>query len=197
MTVIVDYGMGNLRSVAKACENLGYSVGIQRDLRGASRVILPGVGAFARAMENLSSIKADLISWAKDDQPLLGICLGQQLLFETSEEFGVHSGLGILGGAVKKIPKSDGLKVPHMGWSPVNIRKPDGLLSGLETGSSMYFVHSLYTDCHDKNDIAGTTKYGIEFPSSIQRGSIWATQFHPEKSGKLGLHILENFLKCS
>lgn len=193
MVAIIDYGMGNLRSVAKACEKLGYEVSVQKDLKGASKAILPGVGAFRQAVENLAGIKDDLVQWCVDGQPLLGICLGQQLLMESSEEFGESAGLGVIGGKTKYLPKDAGLKVPHMGWSPV-APVQRGLFEGVEEGSRVFFVHSLYTEVSDEGDVAAWTDYGVRFPSALQHGNVWATQFHPEKSSTVGLKILENFL---
>ena len=194
-TVIVDYGMGNLRSVQKACEHLGYAAHIQTDLAGADKVIVPGVGAFGAAMENLAQLADDLREWAAAGKPLLGICLGQQLLFESSEERGSFGGLAILKGVVKYLPKDTGLKVPHIGWSELTIEQEDGLLQGVDQGSRVYFVHSLYTEC-EEGVAAATTVYGVRFASAVQRDNVWGTQFHPEKSGGIGLSILRNFLAC-
>lgn len=189
--------MGNLRSVEKACEFLGYSVSIQSDLKGATKVILPGVGAFGVAMDHLAPMRFELRKWADDGLPLMGICLGQQLLFEWSEEFGRHEGLGILEGGVRAIPAWLGLKVPHMGWTPVEATKDSPMFEGIADRSPMYFVHSLYTECAHESNVCGVSEYGIKFAAAIQVGAVWATQFHPEKSGSAGLRILENFLKCS
>lgn len=197
MVTILDYGMGNLRSVLKACEHLGHEARVQPNLDGATKVILPGVGAFAQAMQNLAPIADDLRAWASQGQPLLGICLGQQLLFESSEEFGESKGLGILGGHVKYFPKHLGLKTPQIGWNVLEPREGSGLMQRVAPQDRVYFVHSLYTDCADASDAAAWTEYGLRYPSAIERGAIWATQFHPEKSGHVGLTILENFLKCS
>lgn len=197
MTVIVDYGMGNLRSVEKACQHLGHVVAIQRDLTGATKVILPGVGAFAQAMENLGSVASALVDWIEDGQPLLGICLGQQLLLEVSEEFGETKGLGVVGGRVRYFGDDLGLSVPQMGWNDVETVFEGGLMAGVEAGDQVYFVHSLYTECTDHSVVAGWTEYGVRYASAIQQGNLWATQFHPEKSGTVGLRILENFLRCS
>lgn len=197
MTVILDYGLGNLRSVELAVRRLGKESRIQADLSGATRVILPGVGAFAKAMENLQPVAEDLRKWARSGSPLLGICLGQQLLFDSSEEFGETPGLGILGGRVKYIPLDVGVKVPHIGWSPLEVRQHDGLLAGIHPGDQVYFVHSLVTEPADEAAVAAYAEHGIRFAAAIQHENIWATQFHPEKSGDVGLRILENFLSCS
>lgn len=193
--MILDYGMGNLRSVQKACEHLGFEADVRPVIDGADKVILPGVGAFGAAMANLEPVADDLRSWASSGRPLLGICLGQQLLFESSEERGSHDGLGILSGTVRYLPRGEGLKVPHVGWSELAVVKPSGLLEGVEPGERVYFVHSLYTDCAD-GVAAATTDYGVQFASAVQMDNVWGTQFHPEKSGDVGLTILRNFLAC-
>lgn len=197
MITILDYGMGNLSSVEKACRHLGYQVTIQTDLKNVSKLIIPGVGAFARAMENLAPLKSEIVSFARGGNPVFGICLGQQLLFDSSEEFGQTAGLGIIPGAVKYLPKEFKLKVPHMGWSPVQKVHDSGPLLNIPDQSQVYFVHSLYTVCQDEKNVVGWTEYGTKFASVVQHDNVWATQFHPEKSGPVGLQILENFLKCS
>jgi len=197
LTVILDYGLGNLRSVELAVRRLGKESRIQADLSGATRVILPGVGAFAKAMETLQPVAEDLRKWARSGSPLLGICLGQQLLFDSSEEFGETPGLGILRGRVKYIPLDVGVKVPHIGWSPLEVRQHHGLLAGIYPGDQVYFVHSLVTEPADQSAVAAYAEHGIRFAAAIQHENIWATQFHPEKSGYVGLRILENFLSCS
>jgi len=196
LIVILDYGINNIRSVEKAVQFLGYDCRVQSDLAGASKVILPGVGAFGKAMERLAPIRSDLRSLAADGVPLLGICLGQQLLFESSEEFGSHEGLGIVPGWVRYLPKIEGLKIPHMGWSTIDFKPGQPLGAGISESDRVFFVHSLYTECADPADIAATTEYGTKFPSAIARKNVWGTQFHPEKSGQVGLHILRNFLEC-
>lgn len=195
MTVIIDYGMGNLRSVQKACEHLGFEAAIQKDLAGASRAILPGVGAFGQAMKNLGPVAEEIRSWCGDGRPLLGICLGQQLLLESSEEFGESEGLGIVKGKVRYFSPDMGLKVPQIGWNGVEPTGKAGLFDGVSTGEQVYFVHSLYTDC-EPGVVAAWTEYGVRYASAIQQGAVWATQFHPEKSGAVGLRILENYLRA-
>jgi len=206
MIVIVDYGMGNLRSVHKGFEKVGFSTVVTQDprsIRKASGLVLPGVGAFKKAMENLTElglvepIKEFIIS----ERPFLGICLGLQLLFSESEEFGVHSGLGIFAGRVVRFPFSnpgspptrDSFKVPHMGWNSVQIRKQVPALEGIEDGAYFYFVHSYYPVPKERHIVATTTDYGGEFVSSVSRGNLFACQFHPEKSQTVGLKILHNF----
>lgn len=196
MTVILDYGMGNLRSVERAVAHLGFESRVQSDLAGASRLIIPGVGAFAAAMERLEPLRDEIRAFAASGAPLLGICLGQQLLFETSEEGGSETpGLGLLAGRVRYFPSDMGLKVPHIGWNALSFRPGSIFGAGFPEGGQVYFVHSLYTDCLDTSDTAATCTYGIEFAAAVERGNVWGAQFHPEKSGDLGLGLLKNFLE--
>jgi glutamine amidotransferase len=188
--------MGNLRSVEKAVQSLGFSCTVSRTVKDATKLIIPGVGAFGAAMERLHPLKADIRSFAGDGNPLLGICLGQQLLLDSSEEQGEHEGLGLISGRVRYIPLNTGVKVPHIGWSPLTYRAHGGLASGSVQGEQVYFVHSLYTDCTDASDVVATASYGLEFPAAVQRGNVWGTQFHPEKSSSVGLRILRTFLEC-
>lgn len=197
MTVILDYGMGNLRSVQKALERLGHPCRVQTGLEGAGRLVIPGVGAFGAAMERLEPLREPLVAFAKSGKPLLGICLGQQLLFESSEEMGAHRGLGLLPGKVRLFDRSSGLKVPHMGWSPLEPVGEGPLLRGVPSGEQVYFVHSLWTDAERDEDVAAWAEYGVRFPAAVCRENVWGCQFHPEKSGAVGLRVLENFLRCS
>jgi len=196
LIVVLDYGINNIRSVEKAIQFLGFDCRVQDHLGGASKVILPGVGAFNKAMERLEPMRKVICQFANSGNPLLGICLGQQLLFDRSEEFGSTQGLGLIPGQVRYLPPAVGLKIPHMGWSEVAFRPQSLLGKHVAAGDRVYFVHSLYTECAELADVAATTVYGIEFASAVQRGNIWGTQFHPEKSGKVGLQILRNFLEC-
>ena len=196
MIVIVDYGMGNLRSVEKALEKVGAEVKVSRDpdeVAGADRIVLPGVGAFGDAMANLA--RRGLVDVIKSEvaggKPFLGICLGLDLLFEESDEHGVHEGLGLLPGRVELLPTD--LKIPHIGWNQISIRKDSKLLSGIPDGSSFYFVHSYAVLPREESDILCVTEYGCTFVSAVERGNIAAFQFHPEKSSLLGLQILRNF----
>ncbi|MCL6612251.1 MAG: imidazole glycerol phosphate synthase subunit HisH [Peptococcaceae bacterium] len=196
MIAIIDYGMGNLRSVEKGFERAGVSARIVREPEEADRaggVVLPGVGAFADAMENLRKTGMDLAvkRAAADGRPLLGICLGLQLLFEASEEWGYSEGLGIFPGLVRRLP--EGLKVPHMGWNQVRFKGFHPIFEGVPDNSSFYFVHSYYVDPEGDAIKAGVTDYGIEFTSAVAHKNIAAIQFHPEKSSALGLRILRNF----
>lgn len=196
MIAIIDYGMGNLRSVEKAFEKLGFEVAISDDAGFISRadgVVLPGVGAFADCMANLTSagLEDAVRESIKSNKPFLGICLGLQLLFAESEEDGIYEGLGVFEGRVRRLP--DGQKIPHMGWNQARyVRKPP-IFDGVPDGSNFYFVHSYYVDPVDKGIVATATDYGIEFTSSVWSGNLFAVQFHPEKSGDVGLKVLQNF----
>lgn len=192
---MLDYGMGNLASVERALAHLGANFRRQTDLSGIEKLIIPGVGAFGAAMVHLAPLREDIRRFAASGQPLLGICLGQQLLFESSEELGEHEGLGLLPGRVRYFPKGMGLKVPHMGWNELEIDRPHPMTDGLHAGDQVYFVHSLYTDCADPEDALAWTQYGLRFPSMVAHGSVWGCQFHPEKSGDVGMKILEGFIR--
>lgn len=196
MIAIIDYGMGNLRSVQKGFEKVGFQAEFISDpsLLGNYRgIVLPGVGAFADAMENLKQMGmvAPLQQFAASGKPLLGICLGQQLLFELSEEWGESAGLGIFPGKVRRLPP--GYKIPHMGWNQIEIKQQNPLLAGIENGSAFYFVHSYYVDPTDSQVVLTTTDYGISFASIVGNKNVFGIQFHPEKSSQLGLKILGNF----
>jgi len=196
LTVILDYGMGNLRSVQQALTAIGCESTVQSNLSGASKLIIPGVGAFGAAMERLSPIAVDIRKAAGDGMPILGLCLGQQLLFETSEERGSHAGLGLLKGRVVYLRPQPGLKIPHIGWNALRYRRSDGPTAGGLEGEQVYFVHSLVTVCNDPSDVVATTTHGIEFAAAVGRKNIWGCQFHPEKSGAIGLRMLRRFVEC-
>ncbi len=204
MIAIVDYGMGNLRSVKKAFETLEFLPIVTRDpeaLLNSSGLVLPGVGAFGDCMENLEDfgLVEPINLFIKSKKPFLGICLGLQLLFEQSEESPNVRGLGILKGKVIRFPRfeTERLKVPHMGWNQVETVHPLPLLNGIPKGSWFYFVHSYFPEPEDIRVIAGKTHYGVEFTSVVESDKIFACQFHPEKSSTLGLKLLENFaLMC-
>jgi glutamine amidotransferase len=203
--VLIDYGMGNLRSVQKALEKVGAQVVLTRDpgvVREAQALVLPGVGAFCDCMTNLDdfgltdAVRDKVLSGA----PFLGICLGYQLLFESSEEFGATQGLGVLKGKVVRFPEGlhDGderLKVPHMGWNTIRKQKDVDVLAGVPDQSFVYFVHSFYPVPEDPSIVATTTDYGVTFASSVATGNLFASQFHPEKSQKVGLALLSGFWK--
>lgn len=198
MIAIIDYGMGNLRSVSKAFEAVGHQAVVTRDAKvigNASHVVLPGVGAFGDCMANVERYElAEPIRTAiQSGKPFLGICLGLQLLFEESEEFGIHKGLGVIPGRVRRFELDPELKVPHMGWNQVNIQRPCPLFEGITTGDHWYFVHSYFVDPFDRQIAATTTTYGIPFVSSIWHDNVVACQFHPEKSQAVGLQLIKNF----
>lgn len=197
-TIIVDYGMGNLRSVEKALENVGGSPVISGEphtVRNADRLILPGVGAFGDAMENLRRRGLDdaIRHAVRDGKPLLGLCLGLQLLFTRSEEFGSHEGLDLIPGVVLKIDEP-GLRVPHVGWNQIEGAQSNPLLDGIPEGSYFYFVHSFCVKPDNPGDILRWTRYGRRFCSIACRDKIWGAQFHPEKSQDVGKQLLRNFL---
>lgn len=199
MLHIVDYGMGNLRSVQKAFEKLGIEAVITsnpRDLATADRVVLPGVGAFRDAIAELKRL--DFVPAIHDainsGKPFLGICLGLQLLFDVSFEDGEHEGLGVIPGQVVRFKSQPGLKVPHMGWNSLNLTQPDHpILKDITPGSYFYFVHSYHVVPQDSNIVAATSNHGSEFVAMIARDNLAAAQFHPEKSQKIGLQLLKNF----
>ena len=196
MIAIVDYGMGNLRSVTNAFRKLGGDATITRDIetiKNSRAVVLPGVGAFGKCIENLK--KFGLFDAVKElvmnDKRYLGICLGMQVLFESSEEAPGTEGMGIIKGDV---PRFEGnIKVPHMGWNSIEIQRENPIFNGINSGDFFYFVHSYY--CRPAEDVAATkTHYGAEFDSSVQKGSLFACQFHPEKSQRVGLRLIQNFI---
>jgi glutamine amidotransferase len=200
MIAIVDYGMGNLRSVINAFRKLGANVAITQDkeiIKSSSAVVLPGVGAFGKCVENLKNL--DLFDFIKEiiagDKLYLGICLGMQILFEGSEEAPGVKGMGVIKG---KVPRFTGkVKVPHMGWNSIEIVKKHPIFEGIERGSHFYFVHSFFCQPEEQGVTATTTTYGVEFTSSVQRGNVFACQFHPEKSQSVGLQLLRNFIRLS
>ena len=198
MIAIIDYGMGNLRSVSKAFEAVGHFAVVTRDthvIGNASHVVLPGVGAFGDCMANVEryGLTEAIRATIQSGKPFLGICLGLQLLFTESEEFGVHKGLGIIPGRVRRFEIDPTLKVPHMGWNRVNIQRPCPLFEGVMDGDHWYFVHSYFVDPVDRRIAATTTTYGVPFVSSIWRDNVVACQFHPEKSQAVGLQLIKSF----
>ncbi len=208
MIAVIDYGMGNLRSVAKAFETVGAPVTVTsepKEILKADSVVLPGVGAFRDCMKNLQSKELDRVvhETIESGKPFLGICLGLQVLFDESVEFGCVRGLGIVPGKVARFkthvsqPGNELLKVPHMGWNTVSIKKRNPLFESAPEDSWFYFVHSYHVIPDDPDVIATTTNYGIEFVSGIQHKNIYAFQFHPEKSQKLGLAVLEKFAQLN
>lgn len=200
MIAIIDYGMGNLRSVEKAFVKLGAEVAVTRDaavIASAAKVVLPGVGAFGDCMHNLRQYRlVDSICEAvSKNKPFLGICLGLQLLFEGSEEDPGIAGLGILPGVVRRI-HAPGLKVPHMGWNSLDLAAPSPLFQGLPSNSYVYFVHSYHAVPAQPEIITATAAYGCAVTAAVGRGNLQAVQFHPEKSGAIGMKILQNFRAC-
>lgn len=198
MIAIIDYGMGNLRSVQKGFEKVGYDATITSDpalIEAAERVVLPGVGAFGDAMDELRRRKLiePIRRAISSGKPFLGICLGLQLLFEVGYEGGRHEGLGVLPGEVARFDLPAEYKVPHMGWNQLTIRRPAPVLEGVANGAHVYFVHSYYVVPRDAEVIAAETNYPKPFTAMIWRGNLFATQFHPEKSQADGLRILRNF----
>lgn len=199
MTAIIDYDAGNLRSVEKALEALGEKGVITREqerILSADRVILPGVGSFGDAMERLHQYGlAEVIYQVVEKRiPFLGICLGLQLLFERSDESPGIPGLGILKGEILRIPEKPAMKIPHMGWNSINIKPKSRLFDGIENGAYVYFVHSYYLKAADEAQVAADTEYITHIHAAVESGRIFACQFHPEKSGSVGLAILKNFV---
>ena len=198
MIGIIDYDAGNIRSVDKALSYLGEKTVVSRDpdiLKSVDKVILPGVGSFGQAMENLHRYELvpvirDMI---EDGKPFLGICLGLQLLFESSEESPGAEGLGILKGKILKIPSSPGLKIPHMGWNSLQLQNNGRLFRNIPQDTYVYFVHSYYLQAQEPEIVKAVTGYGTEIHASVEKDNVFACQFHPEKSGKYGLEILKNF----
>jgi len=200
LIAIIDYGMGNLRSVTNALEKLGADAVVTRDkkvIKESRAIILPGVGAFGKCIENLE--KLELLGFIKETieegKQYLGICLGMQVLFESSEEAPGMAGMGILKGTVPRF--TGNIKIPHMGWNNIKIVKKTEILSGIENSEYFYFVHSYYCSPEDKGIVATTTPYGEEFASSVQKDNVFACQFHPEKSQRVGLKLLQNFVNLS
>lgn len=195
MIAVIDYGMGNLRSVQKAFEYLGYKAVITQqpsEIQKADKVVLPGVGAFKDAMQTIKQKGIDKVLYdvVEQKKPLLGICLGMQMFFEKSYEYGEHKGLGILQGEIVKLP--EGVKIPHMGWNSLNIKKKNPLFEGLSQEPYVYFVHSYHLNT-EADIVSATTYYGKEIQVAAQKENVFALQFHPEKSGDVGLNILQNF----
>lgn len=212
MIAIIDSGIANLRSVEKGLEKVGVPARVVREprpLRDAAGIVLPGVGAFA---DGIATLKAagfiePLRREIESGKPILGICLGLHFLFSESEEFGLHKGLDLVKGRVRRFPdtlpstanghRSSRLKIPHMGWNRVHLTREVPIMKGVPDGSYFYFVHSYYVDAEEEDVIAGITEYGIRFTSMIWRDNLFATQFHPEKSQALGLQVLANFGKLA
>ena len=202
MISIIDYDAGNIRSVEKAMAKLGQEVWITRDrerIMNADKVILPGVGSFGDAMAHLREY--NLVEVIKDvvaeKKPFLGICLGLQLLYESSEETPGVEGLDILKGKILKIPEQKDLKIPHMGWNSLHLQNDGRLFRGIEQNPYVYFVHSYYLKAGEEETVKATTQYSVNIHASVEKDNVFACQFHPEKSGDLGLQILKNFAELS
>lgn len=198
MIAIIDYDAGNLKSVEKALLSLGQECFVTRDFKEieqADKVILPGVGSFGQAMEQLKKFELDKVLKEIPDsgKPFLGICLGLQLLFERSEESEGVEGLGMLKGEILRIPDKEGLKIPHIGWNSLDLQGNGRLFAGLEEHPYVYFVHSYYLKAAEESIVKATTDYSVRIHASVEQGNIFACQFHPEKSGSVGLQILKNF----
>ena len=199
MIAIIDYDAGNMKSVEKALDHLGAEKIITGDpdvIRSADRVILPGVGSFGSAMESLKSHGLDrtVKEVAASGTPLLGICLGLQMLFDSSEEAPGVPGLSILPGRIVRFPSDCGLKIPHMGWNSLHFPKKSALFEGVGEGAYVYFVHSYYLQAEDPEAVAAESEYGVTFHAAVSRGNVFGCQFHPEKSSDVGLAILKNFI---
>ena len=198
MIAIINYGAGNLQSVKKAFDYLGVDTMVTEnpeELMRAEGAVLPGVGAFGDAMAALRSrgLEGPVKEYAASGRPFLGICLGLQLLFEGSEEAPGVPGLGLFRGKIVRIPQKEGLKIPHIGWNSLEVKRRDGLFAGLEEEPYVYFVHSYYLKAEDPSLVSAQTRYGVLIDAAVQRGALHAVQFHPEKSGRTGLAMLKNF----
>ena len=198
MIAIIDYGAGNIQSVSKALSHIGCEAFITRDkdkILKADGAVLPGVGSFGDTMDTMNEygIKDTVIEYTNSGKPFLGICLGLQLLFPKSEESPDAKGLGIFDGSITKIPSGEGLKIPHIGWNSLDIKKSDGLFKGIGKNPYVYFVHSYFLNASDKSIVSAQTEYGVTIDAAVEKGNVFATQFHPEKSGETGLKILRNF----
>ena len=200
MVAMIDYDAGNIKSVEKALQKLGADVVITKDpqvILNADKVILPGVGSFGDAMNNLKKYGLDEVihQVVEKGTPFLGICLGLQLLFERSDESPEATGLGILKGEILRIPDAEGLKIPHMGWNSLHLQNNGRLFKGLKENDYVYFVHSYYLKAEDEEIVKATTNYSVNIHASVEKDNVFACQFHPEKSSDVGLQILKNFVE--
>jgi glutamine amidotransferase len=200
MIGVVDYGLGNLRSVMNAFAEIGAPAELITDpaaLDRAERAVLPGVGAFAQAIAMLrkSGMADALERFRSSGRPILGVCLGMQLMCSVSEEDGIHKGLNWIPARVVPFPRSQGIKIPHMGWNALHLAGDEPLFDGIEDASDVYFVHSYYVACERADDVLASTEYGVAFASILGRGNLFGMQFHPEKSQNIGLRLLSNFVR--
>ncbi|MHC4395143.1 MAG: imidazole glycerol phosphate synthase subunit HisH [Planctomycetota bacterium] len=198
MIVVIDYNVGNVKSVCNAFRHIGCDVRLScetEEIEASAGVVLPGVAAFGYAVSALGTLAELIKKIALTGKPLLGICVGYQMLFDKSSEYGKHNGLGLVGGSVVGIPA--GRVIPHMGWNMVKLPEDMDLFAGLEREKHFYFAHSFYTDVTDSQAKIAYTDYGFDLPASVQKDNIYGTQFHPEKSGPAGLKILQNFAKIA
>jgi glutamine amidotransferase len=198
MIAIIDYGAGNVQSVYKAMRFIGCECKITKnpeEILSSDGAILPGQGSFGDCMQTMQqyNIMETVEQFIASGKPFLGICVGLQLLFSASEESPGVKGLEVFPSKIKRIPNGDGLKIPHMGWNSLDIIEDNGLFKGIENGSYVYFVHSYYLDSEDKSIVTAQTEYGVKIDAAVNRDNVYATQFHPEKSGDVGLNILRNF----
>ncbi len=198
MIAIIDYGAGNIKSVSKAMKFIGCECVVTRDkdtILNSDGAILPGVGSFGDTMSTMAQYKiTDTVTdYIKSGKPFLGICLGLQLLFPESEESPGIRGLSVFDGTITKIPSGNGLKIPHIGWNSIEIKNGSRLFRGIESNAYVYFVHSYYLKAADRSIVAAKTDYGVSIDAAVESGNVFATQFHPEKSGETGLKILNNF----
>lgn len=199
MIAVIDYGAGNIQSVVKALKFIGCDCIVtnkKEELLKADGAIMPGVGSFGDSMDSMikTGAKDAVLEFIERERPFLGICLGLQLLFLESEESPNAKGLGLLDGTITKITADTGLKIPHMGWNSLKILKHDGIFKGIEGEPYVYFVHSYFLTAQDQSIVSAQTEYGVKIDASVRKDNIFATQFHPEKSGKVGLQILQNFI---
>lgn len=202
MIAIIDYDAGNMKSVEKALEYLGAETIVTREpqkILGADGVILPGVGAFGDAMQKLWEYELVPVirECAERKMPFMGICLGLQLMFESSEESPGVEGLHLLDGVIRRIPGDDGLKVPHIGWNDLHFPRESRLFANISEGAYVYFVHSYYLQAKDESIVAATTEYGTRIHAAVEQGNLFACQFHPEKSSEVGMKILRNFIRVT
>ena len=199
MVAIIDYDAGNIKSVENAVRFLGHDVKVTSDpgeILAADHIILPGVGAFGDAMKRLraAGLEETIAEAVRSNKPFLGICLGLQLIFEESEESPGVKGLCLLPGKIRRIPEGDGRKVPQIGWNDLSFPGDSRLFKGIPEGSYVYFVHSYYLEAGDPRDVAARTEYGVQIDAAVEHGNLFACQFHPEKSERIGMRILQNFL---